>query len=395
MTLTLLVGTFTCVTTASVREADDFDGDVVYNPWGQPDDNNKPGDITIDDPGVVAITIKKKDLKISIKSATKKKKSKTAKIVLSNSKVKKIIRKNVEYQIRYSIKKSMKIDKCNPLSIRYLREINEYIEDEKKNDPDKRMERRRSLRGVMVDRPYLSGNDTIMPKENFKDALTGAQSIMYVIVGILLGAALVYFIVTPARISSVTSKVNDTKVEYNQKIAIKNSTISELQNQVETLKSDKKKLKTSLAQYTGTGNTISSNYSNLLAAVQYFIAKDYTKSATALENVDGKMKMDSESFTSVYNTLNSNLSSKVEQLAFNAGIDAYESADYNEAIKQFTKALDANAENDEAMYYLGYSYRRKGDSKNAKKWFKEIVDKHQDSDFYSRAQNLLNDSGTE
>ena len=303
--------------------------------------------------------------------------------------------KNGQYERAKTIKKSMKIDKCNPLSIRYLREINEYIEDEKKNDPDKRMERRRSLRGVMVDRPYLSGNDTIMPKENFKDALTGAQSIMYVIVGILLGAALVYFIVTPARISSVTSKVNDTKVEYNQKIAIKNSTISELQNQVETLKSDKKKLKTSLAQYTGTGNTISSNYSNLLEAVQYFIAKDYTKSATALENVDGKMKMDSESFTSVYNTLNSNLSSKVEQLAFNAGMDAYESADYNEAIKQFTKALDANAENDEAMYYLGYSYRRKGDSTNAKKWFKEIVDKHQDSDFYSRAQNLLNDSGTE
>lgn len=304
--------------------------------------------------------------------------------------------KNGQYErAKRTIKKSMKIDKCNPLSIRYLREINEYIEDEKKNDPDKRMERRRSLRGVMVDRPYLSGNDTIMPKENFKDALTGAQSIMYVIVGILLGAALVYFIVTPARISSVTSKVNDTKVEYNQKIAIKNSTISELQNQVETLKSDKKKLKTSLAQYTGTGNTISSNYSNLLEAVQYFIAKDYTKSATALENVDGKMKMDSESFTSVYNTLNSNLSSKVEQLAFNAGMDAYESADYNEAIKQFTKALDANAENDEAMYYLGYSYRRKGDSTNAKKWFKEIVDKHQDSDFYSRAQNLLNDSGTE
>lgn len=110
LTLILLVGTFTCVTTASVRKADDFDGDVVYNPWGLPDDNNKPGDITIDDPGVVAITIKKKDLKISIKSATKKKKSKTAKIVLSNSKVKKIIRKNVKYQIRYSIKKSMK--KC-------------------------------------------------------------------------------------------------------------------------------------------------------------------------------------------------------------------------------------------------------------------------------------------
>ena len=108
LTLTLLVGTFTCVTTGSVRAADNFDGDIVYNPWERPDDNNKPGDITIDDLGVVAITIKKKDLKIFIKSATKKKKSKTAKIVLSNSKVKKSIRKNVKYQIRYSIKKSMK-----------------------------------------------------------------------------------------------------------------------------------------------------------------------------------------------------------------------------------------------------------------------------------------------
>ena len=34
LTLTLLVGTFTCVTTGSVREADDFDGDVMDNPWG-------------------------------------------------------------------------------------------------------------------------------------------------------------------------------------------------------------------------------------------------------------------------------------------------------------------------------------------------------------------------
>ena len=34
LTLTLLVGTFTCVTTGSVRKADDFDGDVMDNPWG-------------------------------------------------------------------------------------------------------------------------------------------------------------------------------------------------------------------------------------------------------------------------------------------------------------------------------------------------------------------------
>lgn len=95
----------------------------------------------------------------------------------------------------------------------------------------------------------------------------------------MLGAALVYFIVTPARIASVTDKVGDTKVEYNQKMAIKNSTISELQNQVESLKKERNTLKTSLAQYTDTGNTVSANYSNLLEAVNLYLKKDYDKSA--------------------------------------------------------------------------------------------------------------------
>ena len=300
--------------------------------------------------------------------------------------------KNGQYErAKRTIKKCMKIDKCNPLSIRYLREINEYLEDEKKNNPDRRMERRRSLRGTMVDRPYLSGNDVIIPKDNLKDALTGAQSILHIVIGILLGAALVYFLVTPARISSVTGKVNDTKVEYNQKIAIKNSTISELQNQVDTLKKEKSKLKTSLAQYTGTGNTISTNYSNLLEAAQYFMDKDYANAATAFAKVDKDMKMDSEAFNNVYNKLSSKLTSQVENTAFDKGMDAYESADYDEAITQFKKVLESNKDNDEAMYYLAYSYYRNSDNTNAKKWFKNIVDDYPDSDFADKASNILTD----
>lgn len=300
--------------------------------------------------------------------------------------------KNGQYErAKRTIKKCMKIDKCNPLSIRYLREINDYLEDEKKNNPDRRMERRRSLRGTMVDRPYLSGNDVIIPKDNLKDALTGAQSILHIVIGILLGAALVYFLVTPARISSVTGRVNDTKVEYNQKIAIKNSTISELQNQVDTLKKEKSKLKTSLAQYTGTGNTISTNYSNLLEAAQYFMDKDYANAATAFAKVDKDMKMDSEAFTNVYNKLSGKLTKQVESTAFDKGMEAYESTDYDEAITQFKKVLDSNKDNDEAMYYLAYSYYRNSDNTNAKKWFKKIVDDYPDSDFADKASNILTD----
>ena len=46
----------------------------------------------------------------------------------------------------------------------------------------------------MVDREYLSGNDVIIPKNNFKEAITGAQSILHIVIGLLLGAALVYLL---------------------------------------------------------------------------------------------------------------------------------------------------------------------------------------------------------
>ena len=51
----------------------------------------------------------------------------------------------------------MKIDKCNPLSIRYLREINEYMDEEKKTDPEQaKWKGEETFDGVMVDREYLS-----------------------------------------------------------------------------------------------------------------------------------------------------------------------------------------------------------------------------------------------
>lgn len=288
-----------------------------------------------------------------------------------------------------AIKKSMKIDKCNPLSIRYLREINEYMDDEKKNDPDKRMERRRNLRGVMVDREYLSGNDVIIPKNNFKEAITGAQSILHIIIGLLLGAALVYFIVMPARLSYVTDKINNVGVEYNQKVAIKNSTISELENQVETLQKEQERLKSELAQYTDTGNTVASNYSNLLKAVNYYRLKDYKKAASALSQVNSELKMDSADFDNVYKWLSSKMSTQIAEDAYNEGIDARDKGDYAKAIESFKECLKTDPDNVDALYYMAWSYENSGDSTNAKKYFKEIVDKYPNSSRYEAAKNQI------
>ena len=287
--------------------------------------------------------------------------------------------KNGQYErAKRTILKSLKIDKCNPLSIYYLREVNMYMEEERKNDPEKRMNRRRKLRGTMVDRPYLSGDDVIMPQKSFRETITGAQSILYVIIGILLGAALIYFVVTPAKMAHVTDTVNEAKVDYNKKMAVKNTSVSELQDKVKSLEKEKNQLDSKLAKFTDSDNTIADNYNYLLDAVDKYLNEDYDAAAKALGKVDGDMKMNSEAFDSVYKRMSKKLSGKISGGAYDAGMEAMNTNDYGEAIKQFNKCLKVDKSNTEAMYYL-------------EKWFKNIADNYESSDYYDEAKTQYED----
>ncbi len=300
--------------------------------------------------------------------------------------------KNGQYErAKRTILKSLKIDKCNPLSIYYLREVNMYMEEERKNDPENRMNRRRKLKGTMVDRPYLSGDDVIMPQKSFRETITGAQSILYVIIGILLGAALIYFVVTPAKMAHVTDTVNEAKVDYNKKMAVKNTSMGELQDKVKSLEKEKNNLNSKLAKFTDSDNTIADNYNYLLEAVDYYLQEDYDAAAKSLGKVDADMKMNSEAFDSVYKKMSKKMSGKISGSAYDAGMEAMNTNDYNEAIKQFNKCLKVDKSNTEAMYYLAWAYKHNGDNENAKKWFKEIADNYEGSDYYDEAKTQYQD----
>ncbi|MCR5704569.1 MAG: tetratricopeptide repeat protein [Eubacterium sp.] len=292
-----------------------------------------------------------------------------------------------------TIKKSLKVDKCNPLSIRYLREINEYAEEEKKTDPDGRMERRRNLRGVLVDREYLSGNDVIIPNNNFKEAVSGAQSILHMVLGLLIGAALIYFVVTPARMSKVMEEKNEQAVEYKREIAIKSSTYDSLESEYTALKKDYDILADEKGSADKHQKTVDNNYKYLLAAVQAYLNNNTDKSVESLNKINTKDGMDMDNFRSVYDKLTKELSSKMASNAYDEGFSAYENGDYDKAISQFKKCIEVDKDNDDAYYYMAWAYKNSGDEKKAKDTFKKIVEKFPDSEHYSVSKTQASDGG--
>ena len=71
------------------------------------------------------------------------------------------------------------------------------------------------------------------------------------------------------------------------------------------------------------------------------------------------------------------------------GSGYYNRGNYDEAVKSFELALKYNENNANAMYYLGRVYQRNGDNKNAKKYYKKIINEYPNDPRYGDASRRL------
>ncbi|MGN0383453.1 MAG: tetratricopeptide repeat protein [Eubacterium sp.] len=292
---------------------------------------------------------------------------------------------------RRELKRALKIDRSNSLCQYYLKETGKYLQLEKKNNPTEYKERRKKLREVFVNRPDLSGDDVIIPNNNFKEAASSAANIAYIVAGVLLGMALIYFVITPMRVNKVTKDVSEVEVEYNQKLAIKNSTISELERQVEQLTDERDDALAQATDATSTKETKAQNYKYILKAIDSYMSEDYEKASTYLGKIDTSVKMGS-AFNTTYENMTTSMSSYISEAYYNKGMESYNSANYSEAINYLEKCIEAdnNYENAAtAVYYMAWGYYHLGDNENCIKMFQKIVDDYPNSDYYETAINQV------
>lgn len=280
------------------------------------------------------------------------------------------MKRGLYVKARKCIMLALKIDTCNPLCIKYKKEIEAFLDNQRRIDPagysrKKRLQENSKEPGAS----YISGDDVIIPQNNYKDLANGAIGVMQVLTGILIGALAVYFIVTPLRIKKQTRDVNEVISEYDQKLAIKKSTIQELEARVEDIS---KQLKDAEDKET-TDKKVEKNHKYLLKAMQAYLAKDYEKSMETLNKIDTKVSMNSDVFDSIYSTLHKTMAKDMADEYYNKGMEARENGDNNEAIKYFEECIKTEPDYGDAYYQLGNIYSNRGDDEKAQEYFEYIV----------------------
>lgn len=269
------------------------------------------------------------------------------------------------------LNKSLTIDYNNTLSKKYLGEIEKLTEG---NDTKRVKEEK--------ERQALSGNDVIIPETGYKDINYGVMQFVTIIVGILIGAAMVYFLITPAKENRATAEYKETINDYSDNISKLNITINELQSNIDALTAENESLAAQVTE-AESAKDIESAYTAIIEAAVLYARDDNVNAALKLMEITD-LTGKSQTYTDLYNELKSKTYEEAYRSYYNQAYQAENSSRYQDAIDAFLVCEKVQPENPEILYHLGKNYTMLNNGEadeNAIAYYNKVIQVAPDSEF--------------
>ena len=191
---------------------------------------------------------------------------------------------------------------------------------------------------------------------------------MNLLIGLVVGVALMWFLVVPAKLRAVRSETNQEIVEYGDQISAKQAEINNLQKKIEELESQQVEEEEK--------PDISVHYEKLIEAYAAVQAEDDEAALAALDEVDSSQL--SETAKALYSQIYGPLHMEEVKALFDAGSAAYTSGNHDEVIDKMEQvvAVEEDYEDGYAMYYLARAYEAKQENAKALPLFQRFAETH-------------------
>lgn len=292
--------------------------------------------------------------------------------------------KNEDYEkARRLLKRAIRIDKTNTTTLRFLHEVDEQTGTQTS------LENRFSIWSGKDDeesRAEYERRKMDMPA--FRDTSAGA-AVMNILGGILIGAALLWFVVIPARTRDISREADERIAEYASTMAIETAQIESLNAQIS---SSQNTVETANAQIESATQRVTT-YENLIKAVNAYNNGAYDVVNNALQAVD--VTLLSVEAKAIYDSVNTQANSTAFEEYKKAGIAAFENFDNRDlsvAIENLEAAFAIDPTDYDVLYYLAFSYKDAGDTANADRVLQIIIDTFPNTSRAEFARNYLSNS---
>lgn len=268
--------------------------------------------------------------------------------------------KNEDYaKARVELKRVLEIDCTNTKALRYMKELDLVSGDA---NVSKAVEA--PNKDVIS---YTSGNETIIQPVGMKDN-SAIVTVVNICIGLVIGMAVMWFLVFPAQQQKVNEGLNKAVAEYSDLVETKTVEMENLQLKIDALEDEIDSLE---ANSEGKQETINL-YEQLLASYRIYAEEDYIGALESLDHVSKESL--SENALVLYNVIFGEVENKSASELYRSGYTAYEKGDYKTAIFYLNRSYEMDNKQGDALYFLARSYHKSGDKENAKICYQKVID---------------------
>lgn len=291
-----------------------------------------------------------------------------------------LIRKEKYAEAKEVLERARRIDQGDPITISYINTAETMVSSEEEVlSPTELRNKRVAEKKNSEKHAPLSGDDVIIPKSSYHEYNPATMTILQILIGVVIGAAIIFFAVTPAKTRALRS-------EYQAQIQELNATIEQLKSQNDTKETD------------GTGSDGTEGDTDTdqdailagLAKAQLAVnSGDSDTARAALNSIDQNALTDEQK--SYYDSLDQTVKTAENAEKIQSAIASYGNSDFNTVVNTLLPIYESGSRDSDVLYFLGRSYAYLNDSANAIKYLQEYVNTYPGNEGVSEVQELLNE----
>ncbi len=273
---------------------------------------------------------------------------------------------------KHTLKAAHKLDTTNDITLRYMHEMNELRRKRAIKQAEKKEEKPQTV-------TYNIGNETIIqPASSGVKENAGLMTVINIIIGIVVGVAVMWFLIMPAVNRSTADRTNKQVREFSDRIAEQEAQISALQTELESYRATSEE--TENAQQTAK-STLDS-YEIVLSMYDHYLNQDMSDSAM----VEELLKVNADSLGTLgreqFDTMTGDIYSRYSEVLYSTAQENFQVANYADAITNLSAVMQMNEGYDDgqAMWLLAQAYEASGDTENANTWKQKVEENYPDID---------------
>lgn len=268
---------------------------------------------------------------------------------------------------KQTLMKAIKIDNNNTTILTYMQEVDRALAEQAEKAGGKR-------KGEAEVYSYQSGNETIIQPGYAKEKI-GFSSIINIIIGIVVGLAICWFLVLPARIENAEAESDEKFLAVSEQLTAEQADKEMVNQQLRESQQEVADLKAEIEQMTGNAGSVTINdYLNQAATIYLEEPENAEGIMEALGNIsEDALTEVSPIFKNLYQKLYSAAGLAAVGQYMDKGRTAMRQSNYETAINMFNKAWELDSSDSNILMNLAHAYRQSGDTQKADELYIQLM----------------------